>query len=66
MTTYKIIRYFASKNVENAEVKTGLSLTEAQAHCQDPETSWNTATSPAGKRRTQLFGEWFDGYVREQ
>lgn len=38
------------------------TLGEAQAHCQDPETSWRTAISAAAKRRTRDKGPWFDGY----
>ena len=47
--TYKIIRFRfkGSKRV----IKRGLTLNEAQEHCNDPSTS----------------GEgWFDGYEREQ
>lgn len=53
-TTYKIVRYYSDPNMV-AEVKqTGLTLAEAQAHCNDPATQ-----SPDG-------GEtWFEGYTRE-
>jgi len=48
MTTYKIIRFRFEGN--NRVIKRGLTLEEAQAHCQDPSTS----------------GEgWFDGYDKE-
>jgi hypothetical protein len=48
MTTYKIIRFRFEGN--NRVIKRGLTLDEAQAHCQDPSTS----------------GEgWFDGYDEE-
>jgi hypothetical protein len=63
--TYKIIRYYAKVSRDNEVIKTGLSLSEAQAHCQDPETSWTSAVEPPNKRRTVLHGEWFDGYVKE-
>ena len=46
---YKIIRYTWQQN--NRTIKTGLSLEQAQAHCNDPETS--------GK-------DWFDGYTEEK
>jgi hypothetical protein len=48
MSTYKIIRFrFAGSN---KTIKTGLTLEEAQAHCQREDT----------------HGEgWFDGYESE-
>lgn len=46
--TYKIVRFFFDAPTE--VIKTGVSLKEAQAHCNDPATS----------------GEgWFDGYFQE-
>lgn len=62
---YKIIRYYAKKDKPNEVIKTGLTLTQAQEHCSNPETSSHTAESKAAKNRTIFFGEWFDGYVRE-
>jgi hypothetical protein len=43
--TYKIIRFRFNGN--NKVIKTGLTLEQAQAHCEKPETSGNG---------------WFDGY----
>ena len=46
---YKIVRFFSdSRPREDREG--GLTLAEAQAHCQDEETSGD---------------EWFDGYIEE-
>jgi len=46
--TYKIIRF--RQDGENEVVLTGLTLEEAQAHCEDPGTKgWN----------------WFDGWTKE-
>tara|TARA_R100001594_G_scaffold129629_1_gene168315 strand:- start:538 stop:693 length:156 start_codon:yes stop_codon:yes gene_type:complete len=46
---YKIIRFFQDER-ESQTIKRGLTLEEAQKHCQDPKTS----------------GEgWFDGYGEE-
>ena len=45
---YKIIRFRFDGN--NRTVKRGLTLEEAQEHCQDPETSGDG---------------WFDGYTGE-
>lgn len=47
---YDIIRYYApGSGRENYTVKEGLTLEEAQEHCQDRDTH-----GPG----------WFDGYVR--
>ena len=43
---YKIVRFYQDDR-ENKPIKTGLTLDEAQAHCQDPKTSGDG---------------WFDGY----
>ena len=48
MTTYKIIRFRFGR--ENQILQTGLTLEEAQAHCQDNETHGD---------------DWFDGYTEE-
>jgi hypothetical protein len=63
MATYKVIRFFHHHS--NEVIKTGLSLDEAQEHCQDPETSFSTCTTKEAKRRTKEFGLWFDGYEEE-
>lgn len=62
--TYKVVRFFMNSN-RMYVVKTGLTLSLAQAHCTDPETSFNTCTRPEGKRRTRRSGRWFDGYLKE-
>ena len=52
MKTYKIIRFFhPSQNMENRVIREGLTLQEAQEHCQDDET--------------KLDGVYFDGYEAE-
>jgi hypothetical protein len=54
---YRVIRLrFHGKG---RTIKSGLTLTEAQAHCGNPETSSSTC-SDATKRRQP--GRWFDGY----
>jgi len=50
-TTYKIIRFFRDLDMVKRTIKTGLTLEEAQEHCQDPET--------------RLEGVYFDGYNEE-
>lgn len=65
MDIYKIVR-FTFKTHGKRVVKRGLTLEEAQAHCNDPETSSSTCTKAAGKRRTAQRGPWFDGYTRDE
>lgn len=61
---YKIVRMFADHDraPRRRVVKTGLTLEQAQAHCQDPETSSKTCKGRAGRERTRMYGDWFDGY----
>ena len=57
--TYYVRRFYA--DVAHPEhrrvIATGLSLDEAQKHCQDPETSYR---DPDGEL------VWFDGYDDEE
>jgi hypothetical protein len=57
---YKIVRMYFRGGKRT--IATGLSLEQAQAHCEDPETSSSTCTKAEGKRRTRRMGAWFDGY----
>jgi hypothetical protein len=51
-TTYKIVRFYHPSLDKPSEViEVGLSLEEAQEHCEDPET--------------RKEGEYFDGYSAE-
>ena len=64
MATYKIVRnYFNS--IPSRTIATGLTLVEAQAHCNNSETSSTTCTSATGKARTRKLGAWFDGFSEE-
>lgn len=47
--TYKVVRFYQDGR-PNRTIKTGLTLEEAQAHCQRDDTH-----GP----------DWFDGYTRE-
>ena len=62
--SYKILRFFR-RDKRTQIIRSGLTLEEARAHCDDPDTSSRYATSSAAKRRTRLFGPWFDGYEEE-
>jgi hypothetical protein len=66
---YKIVRQYCGKpgldghlQSRKRTVETGLTLEEAQAHCNDPETSSRTCTSAAKRQITAQHGAWFDGY----
>ncbi len=59
---YKITRLYFNDNQSNRVVKSNLTLEQAQAHCNDPETSSSTCTKAAGRRRTRERGMWFDSY----
>jgi hypothetical protein len=57
---YKIIRFYFRGG--RRTIKTHLTLEQAQAHCNNPETSSSTARKAANVRRTRIKGPWFDGY----
>ena len=60
---YKIVRFFTTSDYNGTwrrTIKTGLSLEEARAHCNNPETSSSTATGRLKKKYANL--NWFDGY----
>ena len=62
---YKIVRGYFRAGQRGRVINTGLTLEQAQAHCQDPETSSSTCKKAAGRARTRALGPWFDGYERE-
>jgi hypothetical protein len=61
--TYKIVRHYYK--MPRRTLIRGLTLEEAQAHCCDPETASNTATSAVARRRTRRYGAWFDSSYPE-
>jgi len=65
--SYRIVRFYANPNKQSENVlgMRGLTLEEAQEHCNDPETSSRTCTTQTGKARTRKYGAWFDGYTEE-
>ena len=56
--SYSVIRFYADLR-ERRIVRSGLTLKEAQTHCQDRETSSRTTTTDDEP------GTWFDGYEEE-
>jgi len=66
---YKIVRQYYGKiradghiDAHRRTIETGLTLEQAQAHCNDPQTSSKTCTLPYPRSITRKHGEWFDGY----
>jgi hypothetical protein len=62
---YRIIRHYQDPDKGHKQIRSGLTLEQAQAHCQDPETSSRTCCKANGRSRTSKFGEWFDGYTED-
>lgn len=60
---YKIVRFYQHKT--RRTINTGLTLEQAQEHCNNPETSWQTCRLARNKKRTRLCGAWFDAYEKE-
>jgi hypothetical protein len=54
--TYSIIRCYANPNKQAKVIKRGLTLEQAQAHCQDPKTQKMTGS---------FHSQWFDAFERE-
>lgn len=65
MCKYKIIRMYFDDSIPNRTIKKGLTLEQAQAHCNDPETSSSTCSTYEGMQRTRKLGPWFDGWTEE-
>lgn len=63
--SYSIVRFYQDSKRDTVVLETGLTLEEAQAHCQDPETSSKTATRLEAISHTRECGPWFDGYREE-
>ena len=60
--TYSIVRNYFNRPGRGRVIARGLTLTEAQAHCADPETSSSTATGAKALAITRRVGPWFDSY----
>ena len=63
MTTYKIVRFYQDDDSDDEVIATGLTLEQAQAHCEDPETT--SSATRAAEAVTRRAGNWFDGYIEE-
>lgn len=60
--TYLVRRFCFDTNSDwhRVVIDSSLTLEEAQEHCNDPETSSQTASDDLG-----IDGPWFDGYEEE-
>ena len=64
MSTYKIIRFHKSGFV--ADLIGGLTLEKAKEWCADKESSSSTCEEESAIAHTKEFGEWFDGFKKEE
>ena len=64
MQRYNIVRMYFNTEKNRKIIHTGLTLAEAKAHCENPETSSRTCTTAIAKQRTARNGEWFDGFEK--
>ncbi len=60
MDTYSIYRFYSDGRDKRLQ-KSGLDLEDAQAHCNDSETSSSTAKNGRGGATC----DWFDGYEKD-
>lgn len=61
---YAIVRFYLEGSRRRV-IHRDLTLEEAQAHCNDPETSSSTCRKAANRARTRARGPWFDGYRKQ-
>jgi hypothetical protein len=61
---YRIVRFYHGARINRRIISTTNSLAVAQAHCNNPESSYKTCTSKVGRARTRRLGAWFDGYEK--
>lgn len=74
MTTYRIVRFYENPELNRRIIKGGLTLEQAKAWCNDPETSSMSARSPRGcagdEDEIAAWHEdqkhWFDGFEEEK
>jgi hypothetical protein len=59
---YRVIRFYYNRPGYRQTIIVRCTLAEAQAHCNNPETSSSTATGKSAQDVTRRMGPWFDGY----
>ena len=67
MQTYKLFRFFVldSTGPKKRTLRRGLTLREAQRHCQNPESSSLTCKLSRNVKRTKERGPWIDMFTKE-
>lgn len=66
MQTYKLFRFFVLDiGPKRRTLRRGLTLREAQRHCQNPESSSLTCKLPRNVKRTKERGPWIDMFTKE-
>ncbi len=64
--TYKIRRFYRDNNELSGEtVAEGLTIDQAHAWCENPDTNSKTAIGYLETKRTQEHGPWFEGFEKE-
>ena len=61
----KIVRMFYEGHPTKV-IKRGLTLQEAKAWCRDPETNSSTCKSKKARAIFAKYGEWYDGYAKDE
>ena len=61
MPTYRIVRMYFERDAWSRTIERGLTLEQAQKHCNDPETS--SSTCSAAKAASVGSKQWFDCYT---
>jgi hypothetical protein len=65
---YEIVRFHQAGDMwfgHQQVIKRGLTLEQAQAHCQSPATSSSTCSAEK-LRKVRAPGAWFDGYQEQK
>ena len=61
---YEVIMFYSNREGLRAKTtKKGLTLKEAQAHCNDPEISY---TDSENVKRTAILGYWSEGKSKSE
>ena len=62
--TYRVVRNYFEGHPSKVLAR-GKTLNQVQTWCSDPDTSSSGTISEAGKKHTEQYGAWFDGYEEE-
>ena len=62
---YNVYRRYFKQPGSKRLILAHVHIADAQAHCNNPETSSSTCKSSGCKLRTKHMGPWFDSYEKE-